>query len=264
MLSVFTVQAGDFALCLPRWTSLIVAYIPCFLRSLRVVCPCSNTLRLLKEELLVAVSVKESPTRTAEQLLSELKTEKTVNVERESQGMLRMRTETELQTWNHVNEIEKNRADRALMDLTAAELQSLLRNIDRTQLVAPLREAQASDDASLLQSGEKQRAALALQERWNSWLVEREVLREEIKRGKECFEQVQEDLAATRASLEDWARYERQCGKNPLFSSTQSLDARERVEQFLPGWLSRREEQLRILTHEMQLFAREHGMEHLL
>ena len=150
------------------------------------------------------------------------------------------------------------------MELTAAELESILRNIDHKDLVPPLREARTSLDHSHPEAGEKCRAALALQERWNSWLVQREVLCEEIKRGKECLQQVQEDLAATRASLEDWAQYERQCGKNPLFSSTQSLGARERVEQFLPGWVRRREEQLRGLTHEMEAFARQHGMEDLL
>jgi len=156
-------------------------------------------------------------------------------------------------------------AESAAVDLTAAELQSLLRNMDRKDLVPPLREVQASaeKDQSRPDVGEKRRAALALQERWNSWLLEREMLREEIKRGRECLEQVQEDLAKTRAGLEDWARYERQCGQNPLFSSTESLGARERVEQFLPGWLSRREEQLRSLSVEMGRFAREHGMEHL-
>jgi hypothetical protein len=178
--------------------------------------------------------------------------------------MLSMRTETELQTWNHGNELDGNAAWTANPDLTAAELQNFLRNIDRENLVAPLREAETSLDHTRPEATEKCRAALVLQERWNSWLAQREVLREEIKRGKECLQQVQEDLAATRASLEDWARYERQCGKNPLFSSTQSLGARERVEQFLPGWLRRREEQLRGLTHQMEAFARQHGMEHLL
>jgi len=177
-----------------------------------------------------------------------------------------MTTETEWQrTGNERTTVAF--ADAAVMDLTAAELQSLLRNMDRKDLVPPLREAQASPaalDGIHPDAGQKRRAALALQERWNSWLLEREVLREEIKRGRECLAQVQEELAKTRAGLEDWVLYERQCGKNPLFSSTESLGARERVEQFLPGWLRRREERLRGLSHEMEMFAREHGMEHLL
>jgi len=157
-------------------------------------------------------------------------------------------------------------ADCAVMDLAGAELQSLLRNMDYKDLVPPLREAQGSPAAlnSLHpDAGEKRRAALALQERWNSWLLEREVLREEIKRGRECLAQVQEELAKTRAGLEDWVRYERECGKNPLFTSTESLGAKERVKEFLPGWLDRREEQLRRLDAEMGMFARENGMEHL-
>ena len=177
-----------------------------------------------------------------------------------------MNIETASQTRDNRNEFEPA-GSAVAMDLSAAELQSLLRNMDHRNLVAPLREAKASSgglEGSHPETGEKRRAALALQERWNSWLVEREVLREEIKRGKECLQQVQERLATTRARLEDWARYERRCGKNPLFSSTDALGASERVEQFLPGWLNRREEQLRGLNHEMELFARQHGMEHLL
>jgi hypothetical protein len=153
-------------------------------------------------------------------------------------------------------------AESAAMDLTAAELQSLLHNMDHKDLVPPLREAHGSEVLHP-NAGEKRRAALALQERWNSWLLEREMLCEEIKRGRECLAQVQEELAKTRAGLEDWVRYEQQCGKNPLFSSTESLGAKERVKDFLPGWLGRREEQLRRLNAEMGMFARENGMEHL-
>src|SRR5215472_4527693 len=117
--------------------------------------------------------------------------------------MVSMRTETEMDTRNG-NQVERKAWAASNMELTAAELENLLRNIDnidQRDLVAPLREARNSLDRLRPETGKKCREAMALQERWNAWLVERDVLREEIKRGKECREQVQEDLAATRASL---------------------------------------------------------------
>jgi|SRR4051794_3533424 hypothetical protein len=174
------------------------------------------------------------------------------------------RVETETQSWNDVERVAReNLGD----ELTAVELESLLRNIDHKYLVGPLRDAQAARTRSETppqETGRERRAALALQERWNSWLAQRDVLREEIRRGKECLQQVRDDLAATRAGLEDWPAYERQCGKNPLFQYTESLSARERVEQFLPEWLRRREEQLQALAQEMEACARQNGMDHLL
>jgi hypothetical protein len=151
--------------------------------------------------------------------------------------------------------------------VTEVEVQSLLRNLDHRNLVAPLREAQLGLSAS---SGNRpaeakqRRAALALQHQWDAWLAQREVLRGDIKRGHECLEHTHKELAGLRASLEDWAGYERICGRNPLLEYMQLLSAKERIEQFLPGWLKRREAQLHALNHQMEQCAKQNGLEHLL
>jgi hypothetical protein len=147
------------------------------------------------------------------------------------------------------------------------EVACFVRNFDQKNLVAPLREAHAAlaEIASSREAAEeKRRAALALQEQWDSCFTQRELLRSEIKRGKECLEQVQSELAAVRARLEEWADFERICGQNPLPEYMQSLSAKERIEQFLPGWVKRREDQLHALERQMEHCARENGLEHLL
>ncbi|HSU54547.1 MAG TPA: hypothetical protein VLT36_10845 [Candidatus Dormibacteraeota bacterium] len=169
--------------------------------------------------------------------------------------------ELELERWE-----EKAHA-RAAYELSAAELESLVQNIDQRNLVRPMREAKdslkhpgpASHDAD-----QKCRAALALQEKWNSWLAEREVLRDEIRRGKEFLDYVEQEMASALARLEDWPAYERQCGKNPLVRDTQSLSTHERIQQFLPGWLRRREERLNALLRDMEQCAQQNGLEHLI
>ena len=160
-------------------------------------------------------------------------------------------------------EMDRGAIESGVNDLTAIEIESLLRNMDQRNVVAPLREAHAAVHSAGAVNGEgarKSRAALALQEQWSGWLAEREILREEIKRGTECLERVREELAATRPRLEDWAAYERECGKNPLFHYVQSLWINERIENFLPGWLERRERKLAALRSEMEIWARENGM----
>jgi hypothetical protein len=150
-------------------------------------------------------------------------------------------------------------------DWAATELESVLRNSDQRTLVTPLREARANlETANGASQATTKRAALALQDRWNSWLGQREVLREEIKRGREYLEQAQQELNSIRAGLEEWTGYERECGKNPLLQYTQSLTAKEQVVEFLPSWLKRREERLTALIAEMESCARQNGMEHLL
>src|SRR5437879_5850645 len=112
--------------------------------------------------------------------------------------------EVEVTSWDERERIARESRDE---DVSAIELESLLCNIDEKNLVAPLREAQAAIGRPGAIKGDvaqKRRAALALQEQWNTWLVQSELLREEIKRGKECLEQVREELAATRARLEEW------------------------------------------------------------
>src|SRR5947207_3926625 len=99
----------------------------------------------------------------------------------------------ELTTWDP-KEIHRDSGK----DWSTIEMESLLCNIDEKNLVAPLREAKAAigrAGPARAEVVEKRRAALALQERWSSWLLQRELLREEIKRGKECLAQVREELA---------------------------------------------------------------------
>src|SRR5258705_9312589 len=117
----------------------------------------------------------------------------------------------ELRDWKQIDE--------ALPDLGIIEMESLLQNMDQKNIVAPLRQAHEAltrPPHSNRDAGEQRQAALKLQEQWNSWLSRREILRDEIKRGKDCLEQVRHDLAATRARMEEWPAYERQCGKSPL------------------------------------------------
>jgi hypothetical protein len=136
-------------------------------------------------------------------------------------------------------------------DLREIQIQSFLLNADETKLVPPLKEARASlsqkkeTDGT---SGESRRAAVALQEQWDSWLAQREGLREGIKRGNECLDQARHDLAITRQQIEEWPAYEWHCGKNPLPEFIHSIWISERIEQFLPGWLLRQEEKLNALN----------------
>lgn len=172
--------------------------------------------------------------------------------------------EIEPMTWEGMGQIERDNAGR---DLSAVQLECLVRNSDNRNLVAPLRQAHAALGETAraeLATEDKRKAALALQERWDRWFEQREQLRSEIKRGRECLEQVQKELALLRARLEDWPSYERICGRNPLPESMQSILAKERVEEFLPGWLRRREDQLHALGRKMEQYAREDGVEHLL
>lgn len=148
--------------------------------------------------------------------------------------------------------------------LTEVEMQSLLRNLDQRNLVTPLREAQAVCGHHGAHAAERRRAALALQQQWNDWLSQRELLRGDIKRGRELLEHTRRELAELRSDLDDWAGYERICGHNPLLEHMQSLSAKEQIEQFLPGWLQRREAQLHALNHQMEQCARQNGLEHLL
>jgi len=103
-----------------------------------------------------------------------------------------------------------------------------------------------------------------LQEKWEGWLVRRELLRNEIKRGKEVLDQVRQELAETREQIEEWPSFERICGKNPLMDYMQLLSGKERIEQFLPQWLERKESQLTGLDQQMERCAKENGLEHLL
>lgn len=80
----------------------------------------------------------------------------------------------------------------------------------------------------------------------------RDQMRTEIKRGRELLEQVQCELVVLRARLDEWAGYEVVCGKNPLSDYMQAIAVKERIEQYLPVWLKRREEQLHALDRQME------------
>jgi chromosome segregation ATPase len=154
--------------------------------------------------------------------------------------------------------------DEAESKLLEAQLEVFLRNADEKNLVAPLRAAQAKLASAQSRPDEAKlegRAALELQQQWNSWMDERELLKNEIKRGNECLAQIQDDLADTRDRLEEWAAYERHCGKNPLFDFMQTIAIKERLERFLPRWLARREAQLERLNRNIELCACEHGLD---
>ena len=161
---------------------------------------------------------------------------------------------------------ETTHLESGVLNVTEIEIERLFRNSDQNNLVAPLREARArrSEGGSLKTGEGQQRAALALQQEWESWLVQRELLRNEIKRGKEILDQVRKELAETREELEAWPAFERICGRNPLMDYMQTLTAKERIEQFLPQWLERREAELTTLNQQMERCAKQNGLEHLL
>src|SRR5438132_413232 len=108
------------------------------------------------------------------------------------------RMEVEIKDWKQI--------DRNLLDLSAVEMESLMENMDQRNVVKPLREAHAAlarNEFFHGEGGEQRKAALELQEQWNAWLAKREMLREEIKRGKEFLEKVRRDALATRTRMED-------------------------------------------------------------
>ncbi len=174
------------------------------------------------------------------------------------------RMESEAISWNHADTLN---TEVSLQDPSEIQVELLFKNFDQRNLVAPLREVRAARSKaanSAPAAGEKRREALALQEQWERWLVERELLRNELKRGKELLEQTRKELTILRSNLEDWPGYERVCGKNPLPDYMQTLCAQERIEQFLPGWLQRREAKLAKVTRDLEECARNNGLEHLL
>jgi hypothetical protein len=84
----------------------------------------------------------------------------------------------------------------------------------------------------------------------------RDRLRNEINRGKEYLTQVQRELRESREVLEEWAQYEQTCSLHPLERLVQSALLKESVEQFLIGWLNRRERQLQQLTAKLETDCR--------
>jgi len=147
------------------------------------------------------------------------------------------------------------------------EAESLLRNHNPRNVVAPLRVAQAALEhppAVAEETARQIQVALRLQKDWEGLLRARELVRSEIQRGKECLEQVRYNLENLRRKMADWPAYERICGYNPLAEYMKRIDAKERILQFLPGWLEQREQQLANLTRKIEDCAHQNGLEHLL
>lgn len=86
-----------------------------------------------------------------------------------------------------------------------------------------------------------------------SLLETRESLRNEISRGKEYLAQVQSQLSENRELLEHWAQYEVTCSVPPLDHLVQSVGLKCKVEQFLIGWLARKQKELASTSRRIQL-----------
>ena len=173
--------------------------------------------------------------------------QRAANVTKRDNRRTIMSTRTEPLNWTPV----ETTAPEDAKNLSEIEVECLVRNSDQRNLVAALRRCQAG-------------AALDCQRQWDDLFAQRELLRNQIKRGKECLDQIRNELATLRAHLEEWPDYERICGKNPLTDYMQSISSKERIEQFLPGWLDRQETQLRSINSAMECFAKQNGLEHLL
>jgi hypothetical protein len=89
-------------------------------------------------------------------------------------------------------------------------------------------------------------------------LEAKELLRREIKRGREYLEETKQELATLRTRLEEWHGYEQVCGRNPLADYMQLVASKEEIMRFLPAWLERREADLRILGSESEDSASQH------
>ena len=88
------------------------------------------------------------------------------------------------------------------------------------------------------------------------WLLGQEDrLRDEIQRGRECLDQASKRSAEQRAMLEEWPMYEYRCGVDCLPGLTTTLHIHRRVERFLRGWLRRREEQMAMVSRELERHA---------
>src|SRR5215471_7080289 len=97
------------------------------------------------------------------------------------------RLEIESAVWKR---IEPAADGLAIKTASQLELEALLHNFDQKDLVAPLRElilAQAQFAGAPEGSEERRQAALALQAKWEELLIQRDQLRNEIKRGKEVL-----------------------------------------------------------------------------
>jgi len=147
------------------------------------------------------------------------------------------------------------------------EAQSLICNHDFRNLVAPLRQAKsvlAQEQSLSAQNVRELQIGLLLQDEWEALSAQREFLKNDVQRGRDCLQQVRCELNTLRTQLHDWAAYERICGRNPLPDLVQALVVKERMEQFLPTWIKSQEEQVAALTKKMETCAQNNGLGHLL
>jgi hypothetical protein len=90
----------------------------------------------------------------------------------------------------------------------------------------------------------------------------RDSLRNEINRGKEYLLQVQNELRQNREWLEQWAQYEVTCSLQPLDHLVQSVWLKSRVEQFLVGWLRRKQKKLSMVLRKIESMPGNHSLRH--
>lgn len=167
------------------------------------------------------------------------------------------RMETEPVSWESAQRISHEMREGTPCGI---EAEDFMRNEEKAGIPPSLPE-QAGENARL---DMKRIAALSVPEQRQRWITRREQMCNEIRRGREFLEQVQRELAVLRARMDEWPGYEVVCGKNPLSDYMQAIAARERIEEYLPVWVKRREDQLRALDQQIEHSARQNGVEHLL
>ncbi len=93
------------------------------------------------------------------------------------------------------------------------------------------------------------------QPEWMKLLSESERLSDEVKRGRQCLKEFKRYAAELRTNLEDWAEYQKVCGRNPLLEYAQALVATERLIDFLPGWIKERSERLALVNSRLDEYG---------
>jgi hypothetical protein len=167
--------------------------------------------------------------------------------------------ETEPVSWESAGRITPETMGEALSEI---KVECMARNVEQMNLPARLGEvhsAQGKPQETGARANEKRGTDLALQDQRDTWFAKRDQMRTEINRGRELLEQIQRELAALRTQLDEWPGYEVVCGKNPLSEYMQAIAAKERIEQYLPAWLKRREEQLHALDRQAAHCAKRNG-----
>jgi hypothetical protein len=105
---------------------------------------------------------------------------------------------------------------------------------------------------SFIHSKRESKPPVELLEQRESLSKRRDLLFTEIKRGKDYLQQVQKDLSDSRASLEQWSRYEQICSAHPLDYLIQTMTLQERTQQFLVGWLQRQGQKLAAIKQRLE------------